>query len=87
MNDTGKQITKIGNSVNVVIDFMKRNANLFRTKYTFEQLFLDVNSKRLMVRIWLEKCGLNLRVVNYKKKRVEMFVRNCKLLAIRFTMS
>lgn len=87
MNSTGKEIEKIGHSVNLVIDFMKRNADVFRTRYTFEQIFLDNTKKRLMIRVWLDNCGLNMRVVNYKKKRVEMYVRCCKMLAIRFTMS
>ena len=86
MNSTGKEIEKIGHSVNLVIDFMKRNSDVFRKNYTFEQIFMQNTKKRLMIKVWLENCGLNLRVVNYKKKRVEMYVCSCKMLAIRFTM-
>lgn len=87
MNDTGKQIEKIGHSASLVIDFMKRNSNVFRKNYTFEQLFLKDTPKRVMIKIWLENCGLNMRVINYAKKRVEMYVQSCEMLAIRFTMS
>lgn len=87
MNSTGKEIEKIGNSVNLVIDFMKRNSELFRKKYTFEQLFLTDNSKRLLVSVWLDKVNLGMRVVNYKKKRVELYINNCKTIAIRFKMN
>lgn len=87
MNSTGKKIEKIGNSVNLVIDFMKRNSDTFRKKYTFEQLFLTDSSKRLLVSVWLDKVNLGMRVVNYKKKRVELYVNNCKTIAIRFKMN
>ncbi len=86
MNNTGNQIEKIGHSVNLVIDFMKRNSDVFRKNYTFEQIFMQNTKKRLMIKIWLENCGLNVRIVNAKKKRVEMYVQSCKMLAIRFTM-
>lgn len=86
MNNTGFKIEKIGNTVNNLIGFIKRNADVFRKRYTFEQICCQNTAKSVMVKFWLDNCGLSIRIVNAKKKRVEIFVQNCKMLAVRFTM-
>lgn len=85
MTETGQKIEILGNSVNNMIDFMKRNSRTIRKRYTFEKLFFE--GIPLSLKMWLLDNNLGLRVTNAEKKRVEMYVSNCKLLAIRFVMS
>lgn len=86
MNETGKKIEKIGNSASQIIEFLSRNAKIIRQNYTFDDLFMKSDSGHFKVKFWLEQNNLNMRVMNYQKKRVELYVNNCKSLAVKIKM-
>lgn len=86
MNETGKKIEKIGNSASRIIEFLSRNARIIRQNYTFDDLFMKSDSEHFKVKFWLEQNNLNMRVMNYQKKRVELYVNNCKSLAVKIKM-
>lgn len=86
MNETGKKIEKIGNSASSIIEFLSRNAKIIRQNYTFDDLFMKADSEHFKVKFWLEQNNLNMRVMNYQKKRVELYVNNCKSLAVKIKM-
>ena len=84
MTATGEKIERIGKTVNNILGFLKRNADIIRKKYTFDDLVYSGAPIRL--KMWLAVNKLSLRVINYKNKRMELYVTNCKTLAVRFKM-